>query len=160
MKKLNARTLTMLVSMLLFAGQVKAHVVCLAEPHKGVLLRVEINTLGTMGFPSNGEVSINENGNKTTYPISRKDISQFYETLHGKKLDRISVGLGAYIKGDEMVSFYYHGKNFEDEQSHLSNLRDKRRKKNPDNKLSVWKGVPYGGQYEASDFVCGVWMDP
>jgi len=137
-----------------------AFVECAGETHAGTIVQVSINTQGTMGFVTGGEVTITpKTGAGRSYKIKSDEIPQFFESIDGNP-ERAIVGLAAYINYDFPVQIRYVGKNHDFDLVKV--LRTPGRKKELRNSMIVWKGPGFSGseQHSFADVVCNVSLDP
>jgi hypothetical protein len=138
----------------------QAHFSCAGETYTGIIVQVDITTVGTMGYVKGGEVTITEKDGATRgYQLKEDEIPQAFESIDGEP-ERAIVGLGAYVNYDYPVQIRYVGKNFEEDLVKV--LRTPGRKKQAGNAMRVWKGPGFAGgeQHSFADVVCTVTLDP
>lgn len=138
----------------------RAHAECAGETYGNTIVKVEVQTVGTMGGLRGGQVTIvPKDGPERTYEIRRDEIPQFYESTDGEP-ERAIVGLAAYLDAEFPVQIRYVGPNTNTDLTRA--LRNPARKKVPGNSLVVWKGPGFAGdqQYSFTDVVCAVSLDP
>lgn len=143
-----------------------AGVECVGETAKeGKIIRVSINTVGTMGYVQKGSVQILD---KTLtilagYELEKEEIPQYFEDCIDDDCEKNGaiVGLQAYEDTNYNVSIRYFGKDYTYESKDLVDiLRDKKRVKKAGNSMRVWKGdqsLPYENSfYIFKDIVCSL----
>lgn len=132
---------------------------CLGETYGGIVVKVEVNTMGTMGSITGGRVTITEkDGAERSYAIKAEEISQFFEADSDTSGEGAIVGLSAYLDAEYPVSIRYVGKNYENP---LRSLKDPSRRKQGGNYMRVWKGPGFAGgdQHSFADVVCSIVID-
>lgn len=152
--------LKLALALFLLPASAFAHTECAGETYTGIIVKVSINTVGTMGGITGGEVNItSKEGATRSYSIKAEEIAQFSESLDGEP-ERAIVGLGAYIEADYPVQIRYVGKNHDYDLVKV--LRNPSRKKQAGNMMRVWKGPGFAGgeQHSFADVVCVVTLDP
>lgn len=133
---------------------------CAGETYTGTIVKVTVNTVGTMGSVTGASVRIEPKDEPVReYVIEAGEIPQFFETVNPDG-SRAFVGLSAYVEQNFPVQIRYEGTNFYDDLTTV--LRTPGRVKQPGNYLRVWKGPGFAGdqQHSFADVVCSVSLDP
>lgn len=147
-----------ILAILLFLPlSVRAYSICAGETYTGIMVVVSINTVGSMGNPQNGTVSITPRGQATqTYDLTSQEIVQFFESADEKTA---FIGLAAYQAAENPIWIKYHGKNYEVDP--VEELLDPNHIKQRGNEMRVWKGPGYSSsdQFQFTDVVCTVGFD-
>lgn len=143
-----------------------AGVECVGETEKeGKIIRVSINTVGTMGYVQKGSVQILDKSltSLAGYELEKEEIPQFFEGCIDDDCEKYGaiVGLQAYEDTNYNVSIRYFGKDYSYVSKALVDiLRDKKRLKKAGNSMRVWKGdqnLPYEKAfYVFKDIVCSL----
>lgn len=152
--------LAVLVTTIALPVPALAFIECAGETHGGTIVQVSVNTQGTMGYVTGGEVTITpKTGAARSYKIKSDEIPQFFESVDGNH-ERAIVGLSAYINYEFPVQIRYVGKNYDFDLMKV--LRTPGRKKEPGNSMIVWKGPEFADseQHSFADVVCSVSLDP
>lgn len=154
--------LTVFASFLL-AHSAPAASECAGETYSGTIVKVAIDTVGTMGGVTGGTVTFTpKNGPERSYQLKAEEIPQFYEESRevARNSENAFVFLSAYADYNYPVFIHYVGTNFEEDL--LKVLHAPGRKKEPGNEMRVWKGPGYAGseQHQFTDVVCSVLLDP
>jgi hypothetical protein len=137
-----------------------AYTECAGETYTGTIVKVAVNTVGTMGGVTGANVRIEPKDEPAReYVIEADEIPQFFETVN-EDYTRAFVGLSAYVQDNFPVQIRYEGTNFEEDLTKV--LRAPGRVKQPNNYLRVWKGPGFAGdqQHSFADVVCSVSLDP
>jgi hypothetical protein len=145
------------VALLSLPVSLQAYTICAGETYTGTMVVVLINTVGSMGVPQDGLVTITpKNESARNYTLSKSDIVQFFEAGDVKTA---FIGLAAYQAAENPVWIKYHGKNYDVDP--VQELRDPKHIKQSGNEMRVWKGPGYSGseQFQFTDVVCTVGMD-
>lgn len=156
-----------IISILAIATSAQANIHCAGETYSGTVVQVEYNTVGSMGYPNGGRVTIESATESYTYAITREDTSQFYEAVMGDNDEKIIVGLNAYIDTNYHVGIQYHGKNYETNlpEDLIKVLKNPARKKQKGNFMRVYKNKPWDDSkyennfYDFRDVVCNAYLD-
>ncbi len=138
-------------------ASLQAYTICAGETYTGTMVVVTINTVGSMGVPQDGLVTITPKNEATrSYTLNKADIVQFFEAGDEKIA---FIGLAAYQATENPVWIKYHGKNYDVDP--VQELRDPKHVKQRGNEMRVWKGPGYSGsdQFQFTDVVCTVGMD-
>lgn len=149
--------LATLVLSLMATTPAMAYMNCAGETLAGKIVEVSVETVGTMGSPTQGLVKTTEvNGQVSSYELKREEIVQFFETVDSK---RAIVGLAAYQEMNNPIWIKYVGENYEGDL--VKALRDPARKKQSGNEMRVWRGPGFGAdqQSQFTDVVCSISLD-
>lgn len=149
--------LATLVLTLMATTPAMAYINCAGETLAGKIVEVSVETVGSMGSPTHGQVKATEiNGQVSVYEIKREEIVQFFETVDSK---RAIVGLAAYQEMNNPIWIKYVGENYEGDLVRI--LRDPARKKQSGNEMRVWRGPGFGPdqQSQFTDVVCSISLD-
>lgn len=150
----------LLAALLILPAPAFAYTECAGETYTGTIVKVTVNTVGTMGAVTGATVYLEENGmNPRYYEITAEEIPQFYETVNADNSKAV-VGLSAYVESNFPVQIRYTGTNYQEDLVNV--LRSPGRKKQPGNYMRVWKGPGFAGDQQHSfyDVVCSVTLDP
>lgn len=150
----------LILALLLTPAPAFAFTECAGETYTGTIVKVMVDTVGTMGAVTGAKVSIEPKGEPAReYNIRAEEIPQFFETTN-QSGERAFVGLSAYVEMNFPVQIRYEGENYEEDLTKV--LRTPGRQKQPNNYLRVWKGPGFGGdqQHSFADVVCAVSLDP
>jgi hypothetical protein len=131
---------------------------CAGETYTRTVVTVTINTVGAVGFPQSGQVSIRPaTGAARSYNLDSNEIVQYYESDANR---RAIVGLGAYEQTNYPVLARYVGTNYQGDLVRV--LRDPNRRRQSGNEMRVWMGpgYPWDRQFRFIDVVCSVVIDP
>lgn len=143
---------------LAFGSTASATIQCAGETYNGTIVTVDLRTVGAVGAPADGRVSIYPyTGGTKSYTLERNEIVQFFEDIVGT---RAYVGLAAYELTNNPVKVRYVGRNYSGNL--VTVLRNPNRARVAGNEMRVWRGSPYAGneQYRFQDVVCKVFLDP
>jgi hypothetical protein len=137
----------------------KADVTCMGEVAKDhTRVSVQIKNHGRIGATQSGLVHIeSSDGGLHDYMILRDDVSQYFEGQRGQPSNQVVIGLEAYVGLVNPVSINYVGTNFDQVPLSLA-LIDTNRKKDPVNRMIVWRGLGFKSneQFYFEDIVCAV----
>ena len=158
-----------LTALLALPTAAQAHISCAGETNgTPTIVKVEIDTQGTMGAVAGGRVTISpKDAPVRAYDLNRAEIAQFFESVDGPNDDRAIVGLAAFVSSENPVYIRFVGPN--ETRDLTVALRDDARKKRDEamkksgrNALRVWKGPGYAAdqQHSFKDVVCSVTLDP
>lgn len=134
---------------------------CAGETFGNVIVSVAINTVGTMGYVTGGDVTItSKQGQVRRYSIRQEEIPQFFESVDGQSPERAIVGMAAFVSHENPIAIRYVGTNHQEDLTKV--LRTPGRRKEPGNSLRVWKGPGFASdqQHSFQDVVCSVTLDP
>jgi len=159
-----------LTAIALLAQPLAAHatISCAGETYGSpTVVRVDIQTSGPTATVTAAQVTITPaKGEKRMYEIPVRDVSQFFEATDSAEQKTATIGLSAYVNGDNPVYIRFVGpasigeltKELRDE---ARQKRDEAMKKDGKNVLRVWKGPGYASdqQHTFKDVVCSVWLD-
>ncbi|RZA06758.1 MAG: hypothetical protein EOP11_09495 [Proteobacteria bacterium] len=156
------------LALLALPSAAHATISCVGETDANpTMVRVDIQTAGTLGAVSAGRVTITPKaGPARVYEIAPREIPQFFESVDGTDQDRAVIGMSGFVNNDNPVYIRFVGPNTLDEVTKA--IRDEKRmkrdeamKKEGRNSLRVWKGPGYAAdqQHSFKDVVCSVWMD-
>jgi hypothetical protein len=159
-RTMNKLALLSTLAVTLLPASAFAHIECAGETHKGDIVKVSVETVGTMGAVRDGLVTIQPKGRaEYSYVIRQEDIMQMFE--HVNERNTAVVGVAAYYETLYPITIRYVGPNY-DTQDLADTLRQPGRKKFAQNEMYVWKGPGFqsGEQYSFTDVVCNVMLDP
>jgi hypothetical protein len=162
--------LKVLTALALLALPSAAHatISCAGETYGSpTVVRVDIYTAGTTGTLTAGQVTITPaDGPKRVYDIPVRDMIQFFESADGADQKTSTIGLSAFVNGENPVYIRFVGPNtfndlIKDLKDDTRKKRDEAMKKEGKNALRVWKGPGYASdqQHSFKDVVCSVWLD-
>lgn len=148
-----------LIAGLAFSAQAMAISECAGRGSDGSFVMVHVETVGANGMPSEGEVSIEHEGNKFGYRFGKAEISQYFENDDVANASAI-VGVVAFAEQDSPISIKYVGPNFADMD--LKAVIDEGKAQGlQGNFVRVWKGPGHTAtdQFEMPKVACSVWSN-